>query len=192
MARTKEFNPEKSLDAAVEVFWQSGYERASLDLLMEKMGVARQSLYDTFGDKRALYLKALARYRDRDHAYLSGLFEGDRPVKKGFARVFSDLIEQSRRELERGCLLLNANVELASHDEEIAEFLKANQTAVEEIFSRALRRARKRGEIAAKKDPDALARYFAVTIQGMRATARLDPDRKALKSVAAIALAALD
>ena len=70
MARTKEFNPEKSLDAAVEVFWESGYERASLDALMDKMGVARQSLYDTFGDKRALYLKALERYRDRHQAYL--------------------------------------------------------------------------------------------------------------------------
>ena len=61
MARTKEFNPEKSLDAAVEVFWEQGYEHTSLDALMDKMGIARQSLYDTFGDKRALYLKALER-----------------------------------------------------------------------------------------------------------------------------------
>lgn len=192
MARTKEFNPEKSLDAAVEVFWESGYERASLDALMDKMGVARQSLYDTFGDKRALYLKALERYRDRNHAYLSEILEGDRSVKKGFARIFSDLIEESRREHERGCLLLNANVELASHDEEVAKLLRENKAAIEDIFARALRRARKRGEINAKKDPDALARYFNTTINGLRATARLDHDRKALKSVATIALAALD
>jgi TetR/AcrR family transcriptional regulator, transcriptional repressor for nem operon len=192
MARTKEFNPEKSLDAAVEVFWESGYERASLDALMDKMGVARQSLYDTFGDKRALYLKALERYRDRNQAYLREILEGDRAVKKAFARILSDLIEGSRREHERGCLLLSANVELAAHDEEVAKLLRENQAAVEEIFARALRRARKRGEINAKKDPDALARYFATTVQGMRATARLDHDRKALKSVATIALAALD
>ena len=192
MARTKEFNPEKSLDAAVEVFWESGYERASLDDLMEKMGVARQSLYDTYGDKRALYLKALARYRDRNQAYLREILDGDRAVKKGFARIFSDLIEESRREHERGDLLLSANVELASHDEEVAKLLRENKAAVEEIFARALRRARKRGEINAKKDPDALAGYFAATLQGMRATARLDHDRKALKSIAAVALAALD
>ena len=192
MARTKEFNPEKSLDAAVEVFWQQGYEHTSLDALMEKMGIARQSLYDTFGDKRALYLKALERYRDRNHAYLRNVFEGDRSLKKGFSRIFTDLIEESRKEHERGCLLLSANLELASHDQEVAQFLRENQATVEEIFERALRRARKRGEIDTNKDPDALARFFATTIQGMRATARLDHDRKALKSVATIALAALD
>ena len=192
MARTKEFNPEKSLDAAVEVFWQQGYEHTSLDALMEKMGIARQSLYDTFGDKRALYLKALERYRDRNHAYLRNVFEGDRSLKKGFSRIFTDLIEESRKEHERGCLLLSANLELASHDQEVAQFLRENQATVEEIFERALRRARKRREIDANKDPDSLARFFATTIQGMRATARLDHDRKALKSVATIALAALD
>lgn len=192
MARTKEFNPEKSLDAAVEAFWQQGYEHTSLDDLMDKMGIARQSLYDTFGDKRALYMKSLERYRDKNHAYLSGVFEGDRPVKKAISRIFSDLIEESRKEHERGCLLLSANLELASHDEEVADFLRGNQATVEEIFERALRRARKRGEIDAKKDPEALAGFFATTIQGMRAFARLNHDRKALKSIAGVALTALD
>jgi TetR/AcrR family transcriptional regulator, transcriptional repressor for nem operon len=51
MARTKEFDPDKALAAAVNVFWRSGYEQTSLDALMKGMGVARQSLYDTFGDK---------------------------------------------------------------------------------------------------------------------------------------------
>jgi TetR/AcrR family transcriptional repressor of nem operon len=192
MARTKEFNPEKSLDAAVQVFWELGYERTSLDDLMEKMGVARQSLYDTFGDKRALYMKALERYRDSHHAYLRETLEGDRSVKKGFSRIFSDLVEESRKEHARGCLLLSANVEVALHDEEIAEFLRQSQATTEEIFERALRRARKRGEIGARKDTDALASFFVTTIQGMRAIARLNHDRKTLKSVAALALAALD
>jgi TetR/AcrR family transcriptional regulator, transcriptional repressor for nem operon len=192
MARTKEFNPEKSLDGAVQVFWELGYERTSLDDLMEKMGVARQSLYDTFGDKRALYMKALERYRDNHHAYLREALEGDRSVKKSFSRIFSDLVEESRKEHARGCLLLSANVEIASHDEEIAEFLRQNQATVEEIFERALRRARKRGEIGAKKDTEALACFLVATIQGMRAVARLNHDRKALKSVAALAMTALD
>jgi TetR/AcrR family transcriptional repressor of nem operon len=192
MARTKEFNPEKSLDAAVEVFWERGYERTSLDDLMNKMGIARQSLYDTFGDKRALYLKALERYRDKNHAYLRSTLEGDRAVKKGFSRIFEDLIEGGRKEHARGCLLLSANLELAGHDEEVAKLLSQNEATVEEIFARALRRGRKRGEIGAKKDPDGLARFLAATIQGMRATARLNRDRKGLKSIATVALAALD
>jgi TetR/AcrR family transcriptional repressor of nem operon len=192
MARTKEFNPEKTLDAAVEVFWQTGYERTSLDDLMEGMGIARQSLYDTFGDKRALYLKALERYRNNRQAALRAIFAGDRSVKKAFARLFEDLINESRKQHQRGCLLLNANVELGGHDAEVARFLLEDRKVVEEIFERALRRARKRGEIRAGKDPEALARFFAATLDGMRAAARLEHDRKALRKIAGIALAALD
>jgi TetR/AcrR family transcriptional repressor of nem operon len=192
VARTKEFNPEKTLDAAVEVFWQTGYERASLDDLMKKMGIARQSLYDTFGDKRKLYLKALERYRDQRQATLREAFGGDRPVKKAFARVFESLIEEGRKEHARGCLLLNANIEVAAHDADVAALLREDEKVIEDIFERALRRASKRGELRGKKDPEALARFFLATLHGMRATARLDHDRKALKKIAGVALAALD
>ena len=57
----------------MNVFWRFGYEHTSLDVLMREMGIARQSLYDTFGDKRALYLQALTQYRDNDHARLRRL-----------------------------------------------------------------------------------------------------------------------
>src|ERR1700676_3895943 len=127
MARTKEFDPEQALQVATEVFWRLGYEHTSLDILMREMGIARQSLYDTFGDKRALYLKALHHYRDANHAMLRELFKPGRPVKAGFRKLLVDLARESRAEHERGCLLLSANMERASDDREIAEFLQANQ-----------------------------------------------------------------
>lgn len=192
MARTKEFNPEKTLAAAVDVFWQTGYERTSLDDLMNKMGIARQSLYDTFGDKRALYLKALERYRDTRQAALREALADDRSVKKAFARLFDSLIDEGRKEHQRGCLLLSANIEAAAHDSDVAALLQEDETAVEEIFERALRRAKKRGELRGNKDPDALARFLLSTLHGMRATARLNHDRKALRKIAGLALAALD
>ena len=64
MARSKEFDEERALASAMDVFWRPGYENTSLEALMREMGIARQSLYDTFGDKRALYLKAMAFYRE--------------------------------------------------------------------------------------------------------------------------------
>ena len=70
MARSKEFNEERALAAAVDVFWRQGYENTSLEALMREMGIARQSLYDTFGDKRALYLKAMVFYRERTNSSL--------------------------------------------------------------------------------------------------------------------------
>jgi TetR/AcrR family transcriptional regulator, transcriptional repressor for nem operon len=60
MARPKELDPERALAKAMSVFWRLGYENTSMDVLMREMGIAKQSLYDTFGDKRALYMEALA------------------------------------------------------------------------------------------------------------------------------------
>ena len=62
VARTKEFDPEAALRAALELFWERGYEATSMADLVGHMGVARASIYATFGGKRALYLKALDRY----------------------------------------------------------------------------------------------------------------------------------
>jgi TetR/AcrR family transcriptional repressor of nem operon len=191
MARTKEFNPEEALDVAVDVFWRLGYEHTSLDALMQAMGVARQSLYDTFGDKRALYLNALTRYRDGNHAMLRELFSG-RSVKDGFAKLLFDLARESRAEHERGCLLLSANIERSADDIETAEFLRNNQKTVERIFLDAFIRAQERGEISGDKDVKALARFFVATIQGMRATARVSHEPKALETIAEVALKSLE
>ena len=73
MARSKEFDTERALAAAVNLFWRLGYENSSLDMLMHEMGISRQSLYDTFGDKRALYLKAMAFYRKQTNSSLREL-----------------------------------------------------------------------------------------------------------------------
>ena len=192
MARTKEFEPGEALEAATRAFWQLGFERTSLDDLMRKMGVARQSLYDTFGGKRSLYLKVLAHYRDTNHAYLRGIFESEGTVKAAFSRILGDICRLSRKEHERGCLLQSASIEFASRDEEIAVLLRENQREIEDIFKAALKRARKHGEIAKNKEPAALARFFAATIQGMRATARLSHDRAELQGIADVALSTLN
>ncbi len=192
MARTKEFDPEVAVQAAVGVFWQQGYERASLDELMGAMGIARQSLYDTFGDKRKLYLRALRRYRDDKLEVTKKMFAEGRPVKKCFRELLDGFAKESKEELSRGCLLLNANIERAQGDEEVAELLEGNQKAVEMIYREALERAQKAGELGKKKDPAALARFYVATVQGMHAMGRVVPKHKPLAAVAAIALEALE
>jgi len=192
MARTKKFDPKQALAAAMNVFWRLGYENTSLDVLMTEMGIARQSLYDTFGDKRSLYLKALAHYRDETNASMRRLFSSAPTVKGGFAQLLFGLSAESRAQHARGCLLLSANMERAAGDAVITDFLRRNQAEVESIFREALRRAQSSGELTRKRDPAALARFFVVTIQGMRALARLKSDRRALEEVARVALAVLD
>src|SRR6266478_5646293 len=78
MPRKKGFDPERALAKAMGVFWRLGYESASTETLMKAMGIARQSLYDTFGDKRALYLKALAFYRDETNGDMQRMLKAMR------------------------------------------------------------------------------------------------------------------
>jgi len=192
MPRSKEFDEQRALAAAVDVFWRQGYENTSLEALMREMGIARQSLYDTFGDKRALYLKAMVFYRERTNSSLRESLASAPTVKEGFTRVLLGLVAESREQHGRGCLLLSANMERAVDDEEIARFLEDNQAEVESIFSEALRRGQRGGKLGGETDEGALAKFFVATIQGMRAMARLKSDRRALRQVAKIALAVFD
>ena len=189
MARSKEFEPERALTKAMNLFWRLGYENTSLEALMQEMGVAKQSLYDTFGDKRSLYLKALAYYRDQTNGSMERMLDTTPIVKDGFAKLLFGLAAETREQHERGCLLLSANLQRDPKDAALTGLLRDNQARVEAIFVRALRRAQKQGELSGKEDVAALGRFFVVTIQGMRAMARLKSDRKALEQVAKIALA---
>ena len=176
----------------MNVFWRLGYGNTSLEVLLGEMGIAKQSLYDTFGDKRALYFKAMALYRDETNSSIRQLLDSAPTVKEGFTGLLNGLIAESRVQHERGCLLLSANMERAVDDPEIAEFLRDNQAEVESIFVEALRRAQSNGELPIEQDARAVAKFFVVTVQGMRAMARLKSDRRALKQVAKLALAVFD
>ena len=173
MARPKEFDPERALLKAMNLFWGLGYENTSIEALMREMGIARQSLYDTFGDKRTLYLKALAFYRDRTNGDMQRMLESTPSVKAGFAKLLHGLAAETRQQHERGCLLLSANLQRDPKDVVVNNLLRDNQARVEAIFATALRRAQKDGELSASEDPAALARFFVVTIQGMRAIAKI-------------------
>ena len=189
MSRQKEFDPDRALAKAMNLFWRVGYENTSLEALMKEMGIARQSLYDTFGDKRALYLKAMAHYRDQTNRETQTMLNEIPSVRDGFAKLLYGMAAETREQHERGCLLLSANLQRDPKDAGVRDFLRDNQARVEAIFVHALARAQKQGELSAKDDPAALARFFVVAIQGMRAMARLKSDRKALEQVARVALA---
>ena len=189
MSRSKEFDPERALDRAMHLFWRSGYENTSLEALMREMGIARQSLYDTFGDKRSLYLKALAHYRDQTNGQMQRMLREVPSVKDGFAKLLYGLAAETREQHERGCLLLSANLQRDAKDAVLRDLLRDNQARVEEIFVEALKRAKKQGELSSNENTGALARFFVMTVQGMRAMARLKSDRKALEQVAQVALA---
>jgi TetR/AcrR family transcriptional regulator, transcriptional repressor for nem operon len=193
MARPKAFDRETALDQAMRVFWRFGYEAASMQQLVDGMGISRQSLYDTFGDKQQLYLEALEHYRcGIGKAFLEPL-QGSNPLRKRLELVFKNLIEESVADHERkGCLIANATLERANQDGAVRCLVEENFKSSVAGFERLFRFARDRGELKSKQSPQALAVFLVHSISGFRVLAKSTTDRTTLKSVAKTVLAVLE
>jgi TetR/AcrR family transcriptional regulator, transcriptional repressor for nem operon len=191
MARTKEFDPEVALRAALELFWERGYEATSMADLVERTGVARASIYATFGGKRALYLKALDRYGElTDPELLTGLSRPGPVLPAVRALVERYVREAAGEKGRRGCFVVNTAVELAPRDPLAARRVQANWDLLETALTSALMRAQAQGEVAEGKDPRALARLLLVLLQGLRVMgkAATEPDRLHDAATQALAL----
>lgn len=193
MARHKEFDRDEVLQRAMEVFWSRGYEAASIQDLVEHMGINRQSLYDTFGDKHALYLQALDRYREVETRKLFELLEQRGSVRKALRQLFGEVVVRSLCDGERrGCFMVNATSELASRCKATAARTCSNMDAMENAFYRALVRGKKEGELKGVRDHRAVARFLYCNLQGLVLMAKATQDRKRLEDVVKVTLSVLD
>ena len=193
MSRHKEFDRDEALQKAMEVFWSQGYEAASINNLVKHMGINRQSLYDTFGDKHTLYLQAIDRYREVEGRKIFELLERPGSVKKTLRQLFQSVVEESLcDQARRGCFIGNAMSELASRCPETAARACGNMAAVEEALYRTLLRGRKNGEIRNGRDLRAVARYLYSSLQGLQLMGKATQDRKTLEDIVKVTLSALD
>jgi TetR/AcrR family transcriptional regulator, transcriptional repressor for nem operon len=193
MPRHKEFDRDEVLLKAMEVFWMRGYEAASIQDLVEHMGINRQSLYDTFGDKHALYLQSLDRYREVEGRKLFELLERPGSVKKSLRQLFEGVVEGSLCSGQRrGCFMGNAMSELAGRCKETAARTCTNMTAAEEVFYRALLRGKKDGEFKGVRDARAVARFLYSSLQGLVLMAKSTQDRKTLEDIVKVTLSVVD
>src|SRR5262245_58375545 len=186
MVRTKQFDKHQALDQAMELFWERGYNATSISDLVERLGVNRQSLYDTFGGKDQLFLSALERYRKLQSAPVQQLLEREGPaleVLKGFFQKFVDtLVDGSAK----GCFMANTITELAGRDQGVSKVCAANARQLETAFGGLLLRAQQAGEIPADRPVVPLARFLTSTLNGLAVTARATPDRPVLEDIVAV------
>jgi TetR/AcrR family transcriptional repressor of nem operon len=194
MARPKEFDEEKALAAALEVFWEKGYESASVQDLTERMGIQKASLYNTFGDKHSLFLRALASYSSETLEWYRQQLERPGPIRATLAALFEELTAGCEDEEEdaRGCFCVNSAIELAPHDPAIATLLEQHNQSQEELFRRALVRAQQAGEISASLDPLATARCLLNVIAGLGVAHKAGASRERLQDIVRISLSVLD
>src|SRR5438477_9996335 len=117
MAGKKSFQPEQALDKAVGLFWKQGYEGTSIEDLVQYMGHGRGRLYDTFGDKHALYLAALSQYLAKYQAQAVEFLEQTGRLSEILERFFQAFIEELVSDPPcRSCFLVTASVDMSLHN----------------------------------------------------------------------------
>lgn len=192
MGRPKAFEPAVALEHAMELFWRKGYEATSVQDLVEGMGINRQSIYDTFGDKHALFVEAVRHYHEKVVAQIPVLLGGPGSPIANIRRVLKFVSDFSVDGEGRGCLVTNTVVELAPHDSAVAEMVCAVLREVESAFYAALVRAAESGELPAGANPRALARFFTSTVQGIVVMGKASASRAAVRDIAKVALSVLE
>jgi TetR/AcrR family transcriptional repressor of nem operon len=173
MARLKEFNEEDALDKAIEIFWSKGYNGTSAQDLVTHLGLSRSSLYDTFGDKHSLFIKALQRYQKKSYDDVSSLLQKSTNIKETIKEMFAQaILESFEDKITKGCFMVNSTVELAIHDAEIEKVVNDNRQKMEEAFFLAVKRGQELNQISSATDPRLLARFIFNNYSGIRVLAR--------------------
>lgn len=193
MARPRSFDEDEVLDAAIRCFWARGYEATSVRDLASGTGLTCASLYNAFGDKRALYGRALGRYADQTVGERIRRIEaaGLSP-RAAIEAFFHEVIDRSLGDAEmKGCMIVNAAVELGPHDAELRAAAIGMLGDIEGFFRRRVEEGQASHAIRAG-DAEDMARMLSGVLLGIRVLARIRPERPLLEGVLRPALAGLD
>ncbi|MCM3144132.1 TetR/AcrR family transcriptional regulator [Brevibacillus sp. MER 51] len=194
MARSKEFDTTLVLHKAMEVFGHYGYEGASLQNLLDGLGIARQSLYDTYGTKRDLFLLAVKHYASEKTTAVISHLERPGSVKESIAEIFREIVTVLKDESRcKECFILLSAIDQVPHDTEIADFFKDDMAQLEEAFYTALVRAKEQGELGHReKNLRALAQYLNHARYALTQAAKLSTNPEVLDHILTVTLSTLD
>jgi TetR/AcrR family transcriptional repressor of nem operon len=193
MARPRQFKETAVLDAAVEHFWLFGYQAASIRELAASMGINGASLYNAFGDKRALFRIVLARYVEINIESPIRRVEEEFSSRKAIEGFFRDIVGYSLRDKDqKGCLLVNSALELDPEDAELKEVIKDVLVEIEAFFKRAVVAGQQSGEIPQTQRAADVARFLLSAILGIRVLARVRPERALLDGIVRAAMSSLE
>jgi len=184
MARTKQFDEMAVLDKAMEFFWRNGYNSSSPQEILNALELSRSSLYDTFGDKHTLFIKALKRYREKQTGAVIAMLENSENVMD----TIRELLQATKKGCVeggiRGCLMVNSKVELGMSDAEVAEIVTENRLAQEEAFAKAIKKGQDAGVINKAQAPKVYARFVINTLWGLSTYAKIpEADKKGFDDV---------
>lgn len=193
MAGVRQFDTDRVVEEAMDLFWERGYEATSMHDLTEALGVGRGSLYAAFGSKDGLYRTALAHYLDLMATAMLRELETGGDVRTIIRNaLLGRLTVAANDPLRRGCMLVNAAAELLPRDartcQTVRDVMSANRDALEQTLTVAVAR----GEIAPEFHPKSLAEFLVACLTGLLMSSKIEPDLASLTRTVDIALSTLD
>jgi TetR/AcrR family transcriptional regulator, transcriptional repressor for nem operon len=189
LARSKEFEETEVLDKAMRLFWDQGYEKTSMSELVEHMGIHRKSIYDTFGDKHMLFLKAFNRYKEKIGATLTSGVKRSATAMEALRFYFDFMIRTNVDEnLPSGCLSVNSAVELATRDSDVDAQCTRAFMLLEEDLKDIIYMGQQNGEFTSDYEAQELAEYLHNVLIGIRVLARTSASKEKLQRLANISM----
>lgn len=192
MARPKAFNEARTLEKAMTLFWENGYEATSVRDLTARTGISTSSLYATFGDKYELYGAALDQYRAIEREQFAAFLSVEQPIRPLLAFMFAELIGGLLAADNLGSFTLNVAVEMGGRDATIARRLQEHFDDVCAMLAERLAGAQADGDITTARTPAELARYLLFGVYTLALMAKFYPDREQLNGTAEMILTILD
>jgi AcrR family transcriptional regulator len=188
MARPREFDRDEALGRAIRVFWAKGYAATSTDELLTAMKIGRQSLYNTFKDKRALYLEALATYQQASSAAHLRRLNSTAGAIAGFEALLNGLISEDDDVRALGCMGVGAVCEFGSTDPDIVALRAKASPALHRRLVARLKEGQAAGEVDPSLDCAKAASFIQMTMQGLQLAARGGADAATLRAQARFAI----
>ncbi len=159
------FETDTAIDKAMDLFWQQGYARTTPQELASQLGIGKGSLYNTFESKHALFMRALQRYSEIRLQYLTDLFSAPGAIRPRLREAMTVLAGVG--EHQRGCVMVNAEVELGTADDEVTRIADSLFTGIESVFRRAIARGQESGEFGADRDAGTAASQLLASVIGL-------------------------
>jgi AcrR family transcriptional regulator len=188
IGRPREFDVDKALDLALQVFWRKGYEGASMADLTETMGITKPSLYSAFGNKEELFRKALDRYVDGPGGYFQVALAkpNARAVVEHLLYASADAVTDPNH--PPGCLAVQGALSCGDAAESIKQELMSRRAKGEQDLRQRFERAIAEGDLPQDSDAADLAAYVSAILQGMAVQAAGGTTREQLRRIAEMAL----
>lgn len=160
MSRPREFDVNCALQQSMEIFWAKGFKSTSFEDLTRETGVKKQSLYCVFKDKKSLFLKALALYREQNTAILEDLAAQEMPPLKKLEAIACVSLSEESEIIQQGCLMVNSILEFGTEDQEVAREVEIMLFKVEQILEEIIRCGQEQKVITSRRTSRELAPYL--------------------------------